>query len=487
MNRETAVASPGDAARNQYTWLALILLGLLALGLRSWGLDAGMWYDEIRTLLVSVRSPSSTIVTVFPSNNQHTLYSLLAHVSIATFGEHAWSLRLPAMLLGTATVPMLYFCAREFASREEALMASLLLTVDYYHVWFSQNARGYSALSFFALLTTFLLLRGLRRRERSDFIWYAVAAALGVYMHLTMVFLVVAHAILCLLPLGHPHLNRATGDWWRLPALGFVMAGLLSVVFYAPVLLEVQQFFVDRPSPMLVATPRWAALELIRGLNIGIGTGIWALARVGLLAVGLWSYFRQSRFVTGLFVLPGVVTVAAAVALQRPIFPRFLFFLIGFAMLALVRGAVELGRWVSRSGAAGQASPVSRALVAGLAAISLATLVPNYKYPKQDFDGALRFVETSHSPDEPIATVGLTRIVYGEYYMRPWIILRSADDLREVRAGGRRVWVLRTLDGYIRSTLPDVMRVLEEECAVVAVFKGTLRNGDVTVCRINPL
>jgi hypothetical protein len=76
-------------------------------------------------------------------------------------------------------------------------------------------------------------------------------------------------------------------------------------------------------------------------LNIGIGTGIWALARVGLLAVGLWSYFPQSRFVTGLFVLP-VSTVATAVALQRPIFPR-LFFLIGF-MLALVRG-VELGRW----------------------------------------------------------------------------------------------------------------------------------------------
>lgn len=476
------VHGDGDAmtpARDRSVAIALTAATLAALLARIGGLGDGLWYDEIRTVLLSVRSPVATIVTGFPSNNQHTLYSLLAHASVAAFGEQAWSLRLPAMVLGVACVPMLYLCAREFTGRWEALAAAALLAVDYHHVWFSQNARGYSTLAFLALLTTFLLLRGLRRGRWSDFAWYGVAAALGTYTHLTMVFLVASHALLCVVPAASPQLDRSVPGWWRRPLLGVSLAGFLTLLLYLPMLLQVQAFFVERPSPMLVATPRWAVLELVRGLGIGVGTGLWAALRIALIGVGLLSYLRQSRFVTGLFVLPGILTVAAAVVLQRPVFPRFLFFLIGFAMLALVRGTVVASQrlFPSRVGA-------RSAALAALVVASLAALAPNYRHPKQDFGGALRYVESQRAEGEPVATVGLTRIVYREYYGRPWTVLTSLEDLEALRAGGRAAWVLYTLEGYIGSTMPDVLEALHRDCAVAAVFRGTLRNGDVTVCRI---
>ena len=146
-------------------WGWLVLLTAVAAVLRTIGIDGGLWYDEVLTLLESVRSPFSEIATNFPSNNQHTLFSLLAHASIGVFGEHAWSLRLPAVLFGVATVPMLFVCARQCATSTEALLACLLMTVSYHHVWFSQNARGYSAAAFFTLVCSWLLLRGLRRRR----------------------------------------------------------------------------------------------------------------------------------------------------------------------------------------------------------------------------------------------------------------------------------------------------------------------------------
>jgi 4-amino-4-deoxy-L-arabinose transferase-like glycosyltransferase len=462
-------------------------LTALALVLRAIGSNGGLWYDEIFTLLASARGPLSRIVTAFPDSNQHTLYSVLAHFSIQIFGEHAWSLRLPALLLGVATVPMLFLFAREFVGRTEALLACLLLTVSYHHVWFSQNARGYTTMAFLSLLSSWLLLRGLRRRKASDFVWYGVAAALGLYAHLTMLFLVVSHALLCAIPLGLP-LDRNRLRQWRLPVMGFVLAGVLTLLLYAPLLVDMRQFFTRPPMEEETATPRWALLELVRGLHLGLGTWVAALIGGGLFLAGLWSYYRQSPFVLGMFLLPGVITVAVAIGLERPIFPRFLFFLVGFALLIVVRGALEVGRWVGRARLASVdgVPAVGVALVAAMAVASAATLPRNYRHPKQDFDGALRFVETHKAEGEPVVTVAPATYVYQQYYNRSWSGVTSLDQLQRLRAGGRRVWVLYTLKDYVRHET-DLLDTLETECAVTEVFHGTLGDGDITVCAIPPV
>jgi 4-amino-4-deoxy-L-arabinose transferase-like glycosyltransferase len=468
-------------------WLWLTLLTALGVVLRTIGLDGGLWHDEIATLLLSVRSPLAEIVTVFPSNNQHSLFSVLGRLSVVAFGEHAWSLRLPAMLLGAATVPVLYFFAREFVGRAEALLASLLLTVAYHHVWFSQNARGYSALAFLTIASSWLLLRGLRRGRPGDFVWYAIVAALGVYAHLTMVFLVISHALLCLMPLGLP-LDAASRARWRWPATGFALAAAVTMLLYSPVLFDMQQFFTKVSSGREVATPRWAALELLRGLRIGLGATIGALAGITLLVAGLWSYFKQSRFLLALFIVPAVVTIAGTLAMRRPIFPRFLFFLVGFALLIIVRGALEIGGRLQRrhpTSAAGlPAAGVVIILV--MVALSTAALVPNYRYPKQDFAGAMDFVLRQHGPDEPIVTTGPATYIYQQYHKQPWPEITSRAQFDALRAQGRRVWVVYTLEGYIQSRSPDLLAALHTECAVQGVFRGTVGNGDITVCAAPP-
>jgi 4-amino-4-deoxy-L-arabinose transferase-like glycosyltransferase len=477
-------------------WAALIGLTVLAIVLRAIGIDGALWYDEIRTLLDSVRAPLEHILTVFPGNNQHTLYSVLAHVSITAFGEAPWSLRLPALIFGAATPAVLYLFAREFVGRAEALLAGLLLAVSYHHVWFSQNARGYSALAFFALLTSWLLLRGLRRGRRSDFVWYGLASALGVYTHLTMVFLVIGHAVACAVLLGMPVLSKARSSSdedalrrWHPALTGFVVAALTALALYAPLLLDVQQFFLKRPLRAELATPAWAAKAMLSGLRVGAGTALVALVGLGLFICGLWSYFRQSRFLTALFVLPGVITVAAVLALRQPIFPRFLFFLAGFGVLIVVRGALEIGALLTRRWKpAGTSMNVAGvALVVLMALASTASLAFDYRFPKQDFAGALQFVQAQRADGEPIATAGPAIYVYREYYKLPWEGVRSREELLKLRAQGRRVWVIYTLSEFIETGAPDLMQTLRGECDVAGVFRGTVAGGDVTVCVLPPI
>lgn len=469
------------AGDDRLPWLWLTLLAMAALFLRTIGLNSGLWYDEILALIENIRSPLSSIVTEFPGNNQHTLFSLLAHLSTQVFGEHPWAVRLPSLVFGVAAVPILYLFAREFVTRTEALLACLLLTTAYHPVWFSQNARGYSTLAFFTLLCSWLLLRGLRRGQVIDAVWYGLAGALGAYTHLTMMFLVASHALLCgAAAFGQPRqdLFRRRG---RFAVLAFTLAAAFTLLLYSPMLFEVKQFFLEHPNRTSPATPRWAVGELIRGLQVGLGASIGAIVAAVFFAAGLRSYFKQSAFITGVFVLPGVVTVAAALALGRPIFPRFVFFLIGFALLIAVRGALEVGSWLQSQW------PIGPLLVFIAAGASLAALVPNYRYPKQDFEGALKFAETHRGSTEVIVTAGLTNRVYREFYHRSFPAVTTFEEFQSIRVEGQPIWVLYTLERYIDARSPELMRALRSDCVIQAVFRGTVGQGDVTVCRTQPV
>lgn len=483
------VQAEGTAAT---PWFALFGVVLLALALRTFHLNDGLWYDEIRSLQESVRSPLAHIATVFPGDNQHTFFSILAHLSIGLFGEQPWSLRLPSMLLGTATVPLLYLFAREFTGRTEALLASLLLTVSYHHVWFSQNARGYATLCFLTVLSSWLLLRGLRRNRLGDFVGYAIAAALGVYTHATMALLVASHALLCPMRLGLPRWDGAGWSRWRLPLLGFALAAGLSMLLCAPFLLAIGQHVVAEPSPMAGATPRWAVRELLRSMEVGFGSALGLAAGLLLLAVGAWSYWKQSPFLLGIFLLPGVLTGAAAVMLHRPVRPRFGLFLIGFGVLVLVRGAMELGRignrwWTSKLGAQSQPAVAARmgtALALVLIAASAASLPALYRHPKQDFAGALAFVDSQRADGDPVFTADGATYPYTTYYNRAWPAIRTLEELRRAQADAARIWVVYTFPGRIRYQAPQFLDAVSRDCDALRVFPGTLGDGEVAVCAL---
>ena len=84
--------------------LVLSIFTALALALRLIGLNEQLWFDEVGTT-DSIRTPLADLLTNYTSDNQHTLYSLMAKCTAGVFGEHPWTLRLPALVLGTLSVP----------------------------------------------------------------------------------------------------------------------------------------------------------------------------------------------------------------------------------------------------------------------------------------------------------------------------------------------------------------------------------------------
>lgn len=475
-------------------WRALGALVLVAAVARGIGLNGGLWIDEIYSLVRSFRSPVGSILTEYWGDNHHPFYALLAHVSRGIFGESAWSVRLPSFLFGVAAIPALYALGRRLLSQREALLAGALLAVSYYHVWFSQNARGYSAMAFFAIVLTWLALRGLSDGEVSVWLWYAVLAALAAFTHLTAVLIVIGHAIAIAIFLLMARTSPSVVTILRRAATGFVLAAVCTVLLYAAMLPQVIDYFVNRPSNLVgVSTTRWAALETVRVLLLGLSGGLIAAGVAALalgvvcLGSGLISLWRRNPAFVLLLIMPMLVTVAGAFVARGTMYPRFFFFAIGPTFIVVIRGGFAIAEWIARRSpwrVFANAERLATVAVAAVIVLSALSLIPNYRYPKQDFEGAMRYVLATKGPSDAVVSSGVPADPYTQLWQLPWPNVETAQQLAQARGAAPRTWVLYTFPRYLASRSPDIAAVIRRDCRQARVFRGTVGGGDIIVCTL---
>ncbi|MCC7353733.1 MAG: glycosyltransferase family 39 protein, partial [Anaerolineae bacterium] len=312
--------------------LGPLILGailLVAFALRLYGLNAGLWYDEILTSINYARMSFFQIITTYDSQNQHFLFSLLARASILIFGESAWALRLPAVIFGVASIWALYLLGREIGSETEALLSAALLTFSYHHIWFSQNARGYTGLLFWTILSSWLLLRALREGRPRLWLLYAAAAALGMYTHLTMIFVIIGGHFAVYLA---AFLFRRRESWpsrWSGMFLGFGLSGFFTLLLYAPALPQFAGgFFGEEGNVITWKNPLWTLLEVARGMQLGFAGAVAALVALLVFGAGLFIVLRTNPALIQLLIIPAVLGAGVTLATGHYVWPRFFFFAI---------------------------------------------------------------------------------------------------------------------------------------------------------------
>src|SRR5271165_3481594 len=107
--------------------------------------------------------------------------------------SEAW-LRLPSALFGIAAIPLLYFVARKFIGVEPALAAAALLAFSPTHVYYSQEARGYTLAILMVLLSTYFFVRAVESCGRRDWALWMWTSILAFYCHDFTALVLVAQA-----------------------------------------------------------------------------------------------------------------------------------------------------------------------------------------------------------------------------------------------------------------------------------------------------
>lgn len=446
-----------------------------ALLLRAINLDSQLWYDEIVTLVESVRLPMTRIVSEFPGVNAHPLYSVFAHGATGTLGEANWTLRLPAMLFGVASVAMVFALASRVMTRAEAWAGAVVLAVSYHHVWFSQNARGYTMMGFFALLSTWCLIRYAESRRSKYLTWFVLASIAGVYTHLTMAFVVVGQSAAILA--GRAAGWRAVQDFDPKAIIwSTVAAGLGTAALYAPFIPGlIEHLQSSQPEEAAkVATGGWAIAEALRAMLAG--PGVPAIATGAVAAIGAWRLWRETPALVAILAAPAIVTAASLVVLGQPLRPRFFFFLAGAAAVCAGRGAGALARTSERR------ELVIAGVAVALVAASAVALPRNYQVPKQDFASAVAFLDAEATAGAVVGAAGPACFPIEHYFRRPaWRCLESAEDLATLLRVSSPVFVIHTLGAYIEDA--QLRERVLKACDPIHTFPGTLGGGDVIICR----
>jgi hypothetical protein len=332
--RSPARADPKKAR----AWALTAFVGVMVLTglLRIPGLFSDFWLDEIWTLTIveTLDSPLDIVTKVRHSNNHHLntfIFFLLGEQ------DHWIPYRIHALLAGLGAVALAWLIASRFGPLEKVLAAGLT-AVSYIAVHFSSEARGYSAVVFFAFLTLWGALRFVDRRDWLSAIVVWVGACLGWLSHLAFAHFFVALVLWLPFRLWQTSETRARAVWRSVQALGVPL--VFTALFY----------FIEVRNITIHGAPEYAMLDVLaKTLSLaggGPATGPWALvvaAVTALVFAGaiVWMAVRREA-VWPFFALVVFAVPAALLVILRPdvLFVRYFVVSIGFGLIA---AAVLLG------------------------------------------------------------------------------------------------------------------------------------------------
>lgn len=126
------------------TWILLGFL-VLALGLRLVNYDQSLWFDEACMSRQRLDTLPQLLATVYVDIHP-PLYICFMFVWNSALGDAEWSLRLFPLLSGLGGLVMIYVAGRRLVGERAALVAAGLLCLSPVHLWYSIEARPYTAI-----------------------------------------------------------------------------------------------------------------------------------------------------------------------------------------------------------------------------------------------------------------------------------------------------------------------------------------------------
>ncbi|MFH1143637.1 MAG: glycosyltransferase family 39 protein [Candidatus Eisenbacteria bacterium] len=174
--------------------LGLVLLLVAAAVVRLLGLGRqSFWVDE--ALSFHYARPDDALTWEHLLDNLHgPLHAFVLHFWMRIAGTSEAMVRLPSVVASLLAVLAFWFLIRRVWGARLAWIASALLAVSPFHVWYAQEARNYSFLILFAILAQWALHRVLSEGPRPRALaLYGLALLGGFLSNLSMAFLLLPH------------------------------------------------------------------------------------------------------------------------------------------------------------------------------------------------------------------------------------------------------------------------------------------------------
>jgi uncharacterized membrane protein len=374
------------------------------------------------------------------------LFFALAWLS-AKLGDPSVSIRLPSLVLGAATVPLVYAVGRETFGVRVGLLGAAALALSPFSLYYGIEARPYATMAFFVVLSTWALLHATRTTDRRWWLLYGLAAACAAYSHYTSVFALVTQGVWSLCAsrdrMREPLLAGALAVLVYLPWLAHVRGKFVQVIgvlhpLTAPnVLVDLGRLVPGYPETTLSSVPTLPALLAFAACVVAGGIG-WlqhALAR----RVPLWE--QATREPTRTLIVVMAVATPVGLLLYSLLatdlwVARGMYASAPYACLILAAMLMGLPRRVRAAAAT--------LVLATLAFGAIRAVTPRYARPQ--YLTVASYLDRAAGPREPIVAAGLLPPALGVYLHKPHALVNTTDFAWRTTPRGGRVWLLTEQD-----------------------------------------
>jgi 4-amino-4-deoxy-L-arabinose transferase-like glycosyltransferase len=473
-------------ARPLAGWVLAALVALMCLGgaLRLFRLShQSLWTDEIVTYISAEGTPWRVITQEDENSNIPPLYYLVANASLSLQPrvDVETALRLPSVLVGVLSIPLLFLVVLPWLGQQVALFAAALLAISPFHIWYSQEARPYALLLFLSLVALACVQQALQHPARR---WWKAAAAVALastfYCHTVGIgFIAFAAAYVLVDIMGSVRggwsargraawasLRRGQLRQWAITFAGVVvisLPGVWRLVVFPP---DASADAARAVSPLQLGYALWSFVvgysfgPSLSELHAGdlhavvlqhassvlpVAAGVFVLLVLGIRTL-VRDNPRLAVVIALWFVFPVAFVVAGALVTVHPFNVRYSVISFLPITVVLVVGLDALPGLGSRAAA--------WAGVVTLCAVALWQYYDNPAYARDDNRGAVHYYMTHAHHGEPVIARRAftysnfafyapadTRIIPYPVDERPIADFNVEQDMTEIVRGAPRFWL----------------------------------------------
>ncbi len=396
-----------DLPLSRSIYIAALILFAVLMSLFVW-MGESIRLDEAQSVWQTSRSLGGVLLVI--AKDVHVpLYFIGLHYWEVLFGTDIFTIRLFSLIFFLLSIPAIFYLAKEAYNARVAYGVALIAVVSPFLNWYGSEARMYSLLFLFTVLSHLVFIRLWKRPSAWMWAAYALVTLCGLFTHLFFSFIILAQFAFYLMHRGLFE-SSAFGKFTLIGLISGFTGGAWFVFRYIS--------GAGLSNPLLTQPTSVDFFNVFSNFFLGFQTDT-----VNTIALSLWPVLvfiaftfiarkREFEPQTSYFILASFVPIGLAFAVSTFLHPLFLSRYLIVSLPSMYLLAVYY-----LSSYKGQLGDIA---ISVLAACMVAMLVIQAIQPlspvKEDYESAVTYIESKAQSDD-IFVVSAPFITYPvEYY-----------------------------------------------------------------------
>ncbi|MEM6425236.1 MAG: glycosyltransferase family 39 protein [Cyanobacteria bacterium P01_D01_bin.128] len=296
-----------------------------------------------------------TLGSLAAEDPQHPpLYFLLARGWMLALGQGVVIARILPVLISLLSLPLMFLWGRSLAGTAAAVWATVMIALSPFDILYAQTNRQYSLLTVWAIASHWRLVCALQRPTGTNWGWYILVSALGLYTHPLFAIILITQGIYILIACWLNQRSPSASGSTRIPKPQILpaIAALATIgVLYTPWIwvmaqnrqtLQLATGWIQQSIPPQVLVKQWirnfGALWVDIDFDLttlevgGLGLGLKLMALI-VVPLALWTTWQRLPRTLALYLnaiiwvpflllaVPDVLTGGVRSAIARYVLP----------------------------------------------------------------------------------------------------------------------------------------------------------------------